>query len=265
VDALLNGQGASFFSDLVDRSGLLRSQVEGALAELVASGTVTADSFTGLRALLTPSSKRPPLTDSKRRRSTASYSIDDAGRWTRLWQPSSSAADSQGPNETKRAHTALEALARVLLRRYGVVFRRVLKLEELPPWRELLGVYRRLEARGEIRGGRFVAGFSGEQFALPEAVGLLRSVRRRPAMGTLVSISAADPLNLTGIVTPGSRVSPVPANRILYADGQPVAFREAGEVRFLSETPSARQWEFRNALIRGSIPPRLRAYLGQPA
>jgi ATP-dependent Lhr-like helicase len=122
-----------------------------------------------------------------------------------------------------------------------------------------------LEARGEIRGGRFVAGFSGEQFALPEAVGLLRSVRRKPGTGMLVSVSAADPLNLVGIITPGSRVLPVAANRVLYSDGLPVAIREAGEVRFLGDAPPARHWELRNALIRRSVPPALRAYLGQPA
>jgi ATP-dependent Lhr-like helicase len=152
-----------------------------------------------------------------------------------------------------------------LLRRYGVVLRRLLEQEELPPWRDLLRVYRKLEARGEIRGGRFVAGFSGEQFALPEAVGLLRSVRRKPATGVLVSVSAADPLNLVGIITPGSRVLPVAANRVLYSDGLPVAIREAGEVRFLGDAPPARHWELRNALIRRSVPPALRAYLGQPA
>ena len=129
----------------------------------------------------------------------------------------------------------------------------------LPPWRDLLRVYRKLEARGEIRGGRFVAGFSGEQFALPEAVGLLRSIRRKPATGMLVSVSAADPLNLVGIITPGSRVLPVAANRVLYSAGLPVAIREAGEVRF--RRPTIRQtWELRNALIRRSVPHSVRAY-----
>jgi ATP-dependent Lhr-like helicase len=259
VDAVLNEQGASFFADLVERSGLLHSQVEEALAELVANGSVTADSFTGLRALLTPSSKRPPLTEGKRRRSVAPYSIEDAGRWTKLLRVDTS--DGNG----KADKPALETLAWILLRRYGVVLRRLLDQEELPPWRDLLRVYRKLEARGEIRGGRFVAGFSGEQFALPEAVGLLRSIRRKPATGMLVSVSAADPLNLVGIITPGSRVLPGAANRVLYLDGLPVAIREAGEVHFVGDAPSARHWELRNALIRRSVPPQLRAYLGQPA
>jgi len=263
VDAALNEHGASFFADLVERSGLLRTQVEEALAELVAHGSVTADSFSGLRALLTPSSKRPPLTEVKRRRSTAPYSIEDAGRWTKLVRNMESSGRPQGNVNTNKP--ALETLAWILLRRYGVVFRKLLDQEQLPPWRELLRVYRRLEARGEIRGGRFVAGFSGEQFALPDAVGLLRTTRRRAMTGILVSVSAADPLNLVGIVTPGSRVLPVSANRILYLDGLPVAIREAREVRFLGDQPTARHWEIRNALIRRSVPPQLRAYLGQPA
>ena len=263
VDAALNEQGASFFADLVERSGLLRSQVEEALAELVANGSVTADSFTGLRALVTPSSKRPPLTDGKRRRSVVPYSIEDAGRWTKLVRPvDSSGRVSPNLNGDK---PALETLAWILLRRYGVVFRRLLEQEELPAWRDLLRVYRKLEARGEIRGGRFVASFSGEQFALPEAVGLLRAIRRQPPTGMLVSVSAADPLNLVGIVTPGSRVLRVGTNRVLYSDGDPVAIREAGEVRFLGDMPAARHWEIRNALISRSVPPQLRAYLGQPA
>src|SRR5262249_2936969 len=167
VDKALELQGASFFSDLAERSGLLRSQVESALAELVAAGLVTADSFTGLRALLTPSSRRPPLTEGKRRRSVVPYSVEDAGRWTKLHRHNNSG--ERPSNETKQDPLNLEALAWILLRRYGVVFRRLLDPEQLPPWRDLLRVYRRLEARGEIRGGRFVSGFSGEQFALPEA------------------------------------------------------------------------------------------------
>ena len=153
-----------------------------------------------------------------------------------------------------------------LLRRYGVVFRRLLEREGMPrPWRELVKSFWRMEARGEIRGGRFVAGFSGEQFALPEAVGLLRSIRRSPTAGHLVSVSAADPLNLMGILTPGSRVPPVSANRILYRDGVAIAIREAGQVRFLTEMDSSSEWQVRNALLRRTVPPQLRAYLGQPA
>src|SRR5208337_2424791 len=120
---------------------------------------------------------------------------------------------------------AVEHVARALLRRYGVVFWRLLAREApwLPPWRDLLRVYRRLEARGEIRGGRFVAGFSGEQYALPEAVGLMREIRRRPASGQWVSLSGADPLNLVGVLTPGAKLAALTVNRLVFRDGLPVA------------------------------------------
>ena len=126
-------------------------------------------------------------------------------------------------------------MARALLRRYGVVFWRLLAREAtwLPPWRDLLRVYRRLESRGEIRGGRFVAGFSGEQFALPEAVGLLREIRRRPASGQWVSLSGADPLNLVGVLTPGARLPALIGNRVVYRDGVPVAVLSGGAVQVL--------------------------------
>src|SRR5262249_34476508 len=115
---------------------------------------------------------------------------------------------------------AIETLALQLLRRYGVVFRRLLEREPiLPPWRDVLRIYRRMEARADIRGGRFVGGFSGEQYALPEAVGLLRSIRKRPQADELVAVSGADPLNLIGIVTPGPAVPAIATNRILFRDG----------------------------------------------
>ena len=126
----------------------------------------------------------------------------------------------------------LEHIARVLLRRWGVVFWRLLEREAawLPPWRELRRVYQRLEARGEIRGGRFVDGIAGEQFALPEAVETLRRVRKHAHDGTLVAISGADPLNLIGGVLPGAKVPALTTSRIVYRDGLPIAARIAGEV-----------------------------------
>ncbi len=272
-DQLVN-HGASFFADLVEETGLLRTQVEDGLGELVFLGLVTADSFMGLRALLTPSRKRPPVSGGKRKGLVAGFGMEDAGRWSRLhagWdhgEVDSRVNDRPVQRQTSELQDArlAETVGRVLLRRYGVVFRRLADREGLPlPWRELMRVYRRLEARGEIRGGRFVAGFSGEQFALPEAVGTLRSIRRSAHSGSLVSVSAADPLNLVGILTPGSRVPPVPANRILFRDGVPIAIREAGQVRFLMEFDPATAWEMRNALVRRNVPRELRAYLGQPA
>jgi ATP-dependent Lhr-like helicase len=156
----------------------------------------------------------------------------------------------------------VESIAWTLLRRWGVVFRRVLDREgDLPRWYALLRVYRRLEAQGRIRGGRFVAGFAGEQYALPEAVTALRKARRAPKTGELVSISAADPLNLVGIITPGHRVPATPRNRILFRDGLPIAFREGSETHFL-EDPEEHKWALTQALRRQPVPPTVRAYLG---
>src|SRR5258708_25803858 len=141
----------------------------------------------------------------------------DAGRWALVRRP-------VGPRGERR-DGAVDQIVRSLLRRWGVIFWKLLTREAawLPPWREILSCCRRLEARGEIRGGRFVAGFSGEQFATPEAIGLLRDVRRKPLADAYVSVSAADPLNLVGILTPGPRLSSLAGNRLLYRDGLPVA------------------------------------------
>jgi ATP-dependent helicase Lhr and Lhr-like helicase len=127
----------------------------------------------------------------------------------------------------------------------------------LPPWRDLLRIYRRLEARGEIRGGRFVAGFPGEQFALSDAIGLLREVRRKPAAGVWVSLSGADPLNLVGILTPGPKLAGLMANRVLYRDGLPLALYSGGEVQFLQSLDRAEEWQARKALLRSSAPASL--------
>jgi ATP-dependent Lhr-like helicase len=148
----------------------------------------------------------------------------------------------------------VEHIAQALLRRYGVVFWRLLAREGgwLPPWRDLLRVYRRLEARGEIRGGRFVAGFSGEQYALPDAVGLLREIRRRPADGRYVSLSAADPLNLIGVLTPGGKLAALTGNRLLYRDGLPIAALAGGKIEFLTSVDETTRWEAEKRLIRSA-------------
>ena len=256
----LSLRGASFFTDLVDGTGLLRSQVEDALAELVSAGMVTADGFTGLRALLVPAARRTNA--SRRKKNAVIYEMANAGRWSLLTRSGVATKTSRGRFDP----VTVERIARILLRRYGVVFKRLLERESLGlPWRDLLRVYHRLEARGEIRGGRFVAGFSGEQFALPEAIGQLRAVRRAPAEGELISISAADPLNLVGIITPGSRVSAFAANRILYRDGLPIATLESGEVSFLIDMDRAAEWRAKNALVRKSPPPQVRTYVSRTA
>jgi ATP-dependent Lhr-like helicase len=236
--------GASFFDELMDSSGLLRSQVEEALAELVALGRVTSDSFGGLRALLVPSSERRPGPNGKRRRRTASFGMEDAGRWALVRR---AAGAERGD--------AIEQVARTLLARYGVVFWRLLEREAawLPPWRELLRVYRRLESRGEIRGGRFVSGFSGEQFALPEAIGTLRATRRQETTDHWVSVSGADPLNLVGILTPGAKLPALAGNRLLYRDGIPAAVLAAGEVQFQEVLDERTEWTAQKALLRGPV------------
>jgi ATP-dependent Lhr-like helicase len=143
------------------------------------------------------------------------------------------------------------------------VFRRLLVREPLsPPWRDLVMVYRALEARGEVRGGRFLTGFTGEQFALPEAVAALRAVRREVADEALVVIAAADPLNLTGVVTPGDRVAAVSASRIAYRAGVPIWVRERGQVRALAPDAAPPDPETVRALARRRLPPSLRAYVG---
>jgi ATP-dependent Lhr-like helicase len=267
VKEALERRGASFFHELVALSGLLPSQVEQGLAELAGAGLITSDSFAGLRALITPSNKRKPLSGARRRVRTAAYGIESAGRWSLLVRRTGEPADGRTPGEmhekNQRAdRPSTELLAKAYLRRYGVVFKRLLAREAAtPPWRELLMVYRRLEARGEIRGGRFVTGVSGEQFALPEAVGQLRSIRRLGGGGQLVGISAADPLNLTGILTPGERVSALISNRILYRDGVPVLAREAGQITPLAPDiePTA---ELVHGLVRKHSTAQLRSYLG---
>ncbi len=298
VAAVLAERGAMFFSDLARAAGLLETRAESALAELVASGLVSSDSFTGLRALLLPAHRRPTPDRGRRGGGIATpFGMQGAGRWWLL----SAVAD---PGDTTGAAApafgwsappeVVEAVARTLLQRYGVVFRALLAREDLvPPWRELLWVLRRLEARGEVRGGRFVDGFSGEQFALPEAVARLRSLRRQrrreggaaveaivassnrvdnggeapsavPPEMPLISVSGADPLNLAGILTAGRRLPALTGNRLLYRDGEPVAVFEAQAVRFLAgeeAIPSAQRWQAEKALIRTPVTPALRPYL----
>jgi ATP-dependent Lhr-like helicase len=234
---VLSDQGALFFDELSGEAHLLRSELENALQELVAAGRVNADSFAGLRALISPASKRQARS-SRRGRGAFIGGMDDAGRWALLRPPS--AADTR--NE------ALEHIAMTLLRRYGVVFWRLLEREAgwLPSWRELLRTFHRLEARGEIRGGRFVSGLAGEQFALPEAVPVLREVRKRPLDGALLAVSAVDPLNLVGTLLPGSKVPAVSGNRVVYRDGIPAAALVAGKPQYWQAEDAA----LRECLIR---------------
>jgi ATP-dependent Lhr-like helicase len=275
----LDTRGASFFSDLVDGTKLLRSQVEESLAELVAFGLVVSDSFAGLRALLTPSSRKTQAASRRKHRQPV-YDMASAGRWSILHRNLGNGVGAQEsqtlssrPGGRGASFSSLgvnpettEEIARILLVRYGVVFKRLLEREGIAlPWRVLLRMYHRLEARGEIRGGRFVAGISGEQFALPEAVGMLRSIRRDKEQESLISISAADPLNVAGIITPGNRITAHTSNRVLFQDGVPVAALEGGDTRFLVELSRTMEWKAKSALMRKATPPALRSYLRRPA
>ena len=270
VADFIGAHGASFFDEIVAGTGLLRTQVEEALGELTALGVVNADSFGGLRALLVPGDRRPTWGGRgpspaqgphKRRRRTALFGIEDAGRWALVRrQPRSTLLPEEGPSAKREGVVPdpeiVEHVARTLLKRYGVVFWRLIarEAEWLPPWRALLRCYRRLEARGEIRGGRFVAGVSGEQFALPEAIGSLRDARRAERTGALVSLSGADPLNLVGILTPGARLPALTGNRVLYRDGVPIALLAGSEARFLETLAPEAEWSARNALVRRQVP-----------
>ncbi|AFM32783.1 ATP-dependent DNA helicase [Stutzerimonas stutzeri CCUG 29243] len=242
----LNAQGALFFDELQHDAHLLRSELEDALGELVAVGLVNADSFAGLRALLAPASKRS-RTARRSRGGAFIGGMDDAGRWALVRKSGAGEEEARTPAFDAEA---LEHIARVLLRRYGVVCWRLLAREAdwLPPWRDLLRVYHRLEARGEIRGGRFVAAVAGEQFALPEALGLLREVRKRPLTGEMLAVSAVDPFNQLGTLLPGSRVPALAANRILLRDGLPVAVLAAGKPQWLVELDEDAQREARRLL-----------------
>ncbi|MEZ0469357.1 DEAD/DEAH box helicase [Luteimonas salinilitoris] len=250
----LAANGASFFDEIATGTRLLQIELEDALAELVARGRARCDSFAGLRALLVPASKRSSARGRGRRRA-ALFGIEDAGRWAPCGRRAG--VDTPSVEADVRAASlataeSLEHVARVLLRRYGVVCWRLLEREAawLPPWRELSRVYRRLEARGEIRGGRFIAGLSGEQFALPEAIGLLRRIRRKPGAGEFVCLSAMDPLNLVGTLLPGDRIPRLPGARVLYRDGLPVGSLVAGQVALLTELAPAEEHAARRILLR---------------
>jgi ATP-dependent helicase Lhr and Lhr-like helicase len=199
----LRQRGASFFADIVRGTGKLKAEVETALWELVAAGLLTADGFDNLRALIDPK-RRAGQGSGKAARPRHS-----AGRWSLLYS-----------GEERDRGRALEASCWMLLRRYGIVFRELLTRESImAKWRELLTVFRRLEDRGEIRGGRFVSGFLGEQFALPMAVESLRVRRKQSPTGEITIVSASDPLNLVGIVVPGERVAANSGKVVAFRDG----------------------------------------------
>jgi ATP-dependent Lhr-like helicase len=215
---LLSTRGACFMSEMVARTRRLPSDVEEALWTLAAAGRVTSDSLEALRVRINGSQDHQHR-HSRHKRSRP-YRRGNFSRWSLL-----------EPMDPASAPDTAEPRARQLLRRYGVVFPELLARERMaPPWRELVRVFRRLEARGEIRGGRFVGGFVGEQFALSEAVGLLRETNSSQPTDRMEVISACDPLNLVGILTPGERVPAIPGNRVVFRNGVPLASLEKGSV-----------------------------------
>jgi ATP-dependent helicase Lhr and Lhr-like helicase len=245
VLGFLRQHGASFFAEIASGTRHLPAEVEEALWQLVAAGLVTADAFEGLRALVTGAAKRRGRSAHRRHPPRRTR----VGRWSLLVP--------HAPIPENR--TELEA--RQYLRRYGVLLRELLAREApTPAWRDLLPALRRMEARGEIRGGRFIAGCAGEQFALPEAVDSLRALRRRERTGRFLRLAACDPLNLVGILTPGPRVAALLGNRVVYRDGVPVAAVEAGESRILAEVAPAER-----RVLERMLDPRPASAFDKPA
>lgn len=242
---VLQQHGACFYDELQTQVDLLATQLEDALAELAANGIVSADSFTGLRALIAPPQK------SAQRRHAArvnSQLLHNAGRWSLV--PS---------KHSDKPESSVAHIARVLLKRYGVVFRTLLERENIQAsWRELHYELRRLEARGEIRGGRFVAGFSGEQFALPEAIAPLRN-QRDASLDRFSIINACDPLNLAGVITPGKKLPTRHTLHIMYRDGLPVALIDKGKLNLLTALNDEEVWQVQNRFLRHINPAKYQA------
>jgi ATP-dependent Lhr-like helicase len=231
----LRARGASFAHQLAAACGLPQDALRDAIGELVSAGLIASDGLSGLRSLISPRLE------------------DRAGRWSLL--------RATGGESAREA--VVQKLAWALLDRYGVVFRRVIVRDAAGvPWRELVRVYRRLEDRGEVRGGRFVSGMSGEQFALPDAVERLREARRSRPDDELIAISGADPLNMTGIITPGERLRASASTRIVYRNGIAVAAMEGDFLRTLADVEAdvaARA----AAAAAGRTVPVLKGYVGR--
>lgn len=250
--AYLEKHGASFASSIGRACSLLPTQLEAALGELVAAGYIASDTFSGLRDLVATA-------QTKAKRARRGAGIDRAGRWSLIVAP------VEPPTELARVAT-FEHQARALLARYGVISRRILEHETLlAPWRDLVRVLRRMEARGEIRGGYFVSGLSGEQYALPEALQLLRRHREAPTQDVYVALSAADPLNFTGTLLPGARIPAIPSHRILFRNALPIAVLEGGKVRALDGMPLSAEAERLLVQTPGRVGRSMHAMATQPA
>jgi ATP-dependent Lhr-like helicase len=250
-----------FFDELTDASHLLAAELEVALGELVAVGLVHCDSYAGLRALLMPAARRAKQSARRARGVAQPWSgLHSAGRWALLRRPANVNAAARGADPER-----IEHVVRILLRRYGVLCFQLLQREAnwLPPWRVLVRACQRLEARGELRGGRFIAGLGGEQFALPEVIAQLRAMRNNAPTDLEICLSAADPLNLIGSLLPGTRIGNLAGNRVLYRDGLPVAALLGGEVQALIAMTPGEQWRVKTRLLRtGSLESEAQAHFG---
>lgn len=241
----LRGEGALFRSDLESRNALLPEILDRALLELVNQGLVGTDRYTDLRRLWSPR-----ILGSRWSKERPARFSPQGGRWF-VWPQTRNPGAGTSLDD-------LEVYARVLLRRYGIVFSGLMAREAGRwPWRDLARVYRRLEAREEIRGGRFVAEVPGEQFALTEAVGALEVIAGQPADGSWITASASDVFNLTGGVLEGPRIASMSGNRLLWHDGELMAVRMAGRVEFLKEPSEGERWAWRQALLRVGVRPSL--------
>ncbi|MGD9856574.1 MAG: hypothetical protein AB7U20_16630 [Planctomycetaceae bacterium] len=253
VLALLRDRGAMFAADLLNEMRLLPTQIDDVLGELTARGFVTSDGFAGLRRIARADPSLPAESSSRRssRSVTRRRSATGAGRWS-VWRREPDDARQNVESDRERRRHTVERWAWQLLRRWGVVFRDLVQTENgAPAWWELTQVYRRLEARGEIRGGRFVSGVAGEQFALGDTVRELRRLRddvctSRPDDAEIVVLSAVDPLNLTGVLTVQARVPSRPSNTLVLLNGRPVAAVESGAITVFDCCPA----DWREAVIQ---------------
>ncbi len=255
--------GASFFSDIVEHCKQLQTQTEAALSELVSNGLVHSDSLAGLRALATPPSKRPSLSRFSKRSRSAIPTVEDAGRWG-IVEVSSQSPAGQAPTKVigvvrgseaslrlRLDYDTLEYFLSLYFNRYGLVFKRLIEREiNIVPWRDLLPVLQKLEARGDIRGGRFVDGLSGVQFALPEAAAALRKKPGVSEKQPLVSISTADPLNLSGLILPGKRLAASASNRMMFRDGELLASQIGEDIHYAGDPDEQTRWDIQARIKR---------------
>lgn len=271
IERDLKEHGASFFDQIQSRTGMLKTQLEEGIAELVSYGRICSDSYTGLRALLTPTNRK--LSAHKRHNRKAMFGVEDAGRWS-LLNTFQEEVVQEEPNKKPSwkwevlDEEQIERLISIYLQRWGIVIRPLLEREShAPPWRVLLVHLRKLELRGVLRGGRFVTGIGGEQFAFPETVDALRKFKKDKKNKEGVAqpyycLAASDPLNLLKLTLPNRRLPRLLKNRVLFQGGIPIAMLDSAEVHYLRDIDPQEQWNIHQMLLKHNFPIRLRSYLG---